>query len=128
MAITPKQQRFAEEYLIDLNATQAALRAGYSEATAPEQASRLLKNVNVRAMIDERMAARSQRTEITADYVLKGIKDVTERCAKQGEEFNPPSALKGYELLGKHLKLFTDKVEHSGGVALVRVNETDERI
>lgn len=114
MAITPKQQRFAEEYLIDLNASQAAIRAGYSEATAPEQASRLLKNANVRAMIDERMAERSERTAITADYVLEGIKAVTERCAAQGEEFNPPSALKGYELLGKHLKLFTDKVAVEG--------------
>jgi phage terminase small subunit len=60
------------------------------------------------------MQARAERTEITADYVLKGIKDVTERCAKEGEAFNPPSALKGYELMGKHLKLFTDKTEITG--------------
>ena len=53
--LNEKQKRFADEYLIDLNATQAAIRAGYSPRSAAEQASRLLKNVKVRAYIDERM-------------------------------------------------------------------------
>jgi phage terminase small subunit len=126
--MTPKQQRFAEEYLIDLNATQAAIRAGYSQRTANEQGARLLTNVSVASFVQAKMNERSERTGITADYVLDGIKDVTERCAEKGEAFNPTSALKGYELLGKHLKLFTDKVEHTGGIAFVRVNDTDERI
>jgi phage terminase small subunit len=128
MALTAKQETFVREYLIDLNATAAAERAGYSAKTAYSIGQRLLKDVEVAQRVQFAMDERAKRTDITADYVLKGIKDVTERCAVQGEEFNPPSALKGYELLGKHLKLFTDKVEHSGGVALVRVNETDERI
>lgn len=113
-ALSEKQQTFVREYLVDLNATQAALRAGYSAKTAYSQGQRLLKNVEVAEAIQRVMDERSERTEITADYVLTGIRDVTERCAKQGEEFNPPSALKGYELLGKHLKLFTDKHEHGG--------------
>jgi phage terminase small subunit len=128
MALTAKQETFVGEYLIDLNATAAAERAGYSAKTAYSIGQRLLKDVEVAQVVQAAMDERAKRTEVTADYVLKGIKDVTERCAKEGEEFNPPSALKGYELLGKHLKLFTDKVEHSGGVALVRVTETDERI
>lgn len=112
--MTPKQEAFVREYLIDLNATAAAERAGYSAKTAYSIGQRLLKDVEVAKAVQMAMNARAERTEINADYVLEGIKAVTERCAKEGDEFNPPSALKGYELLGKHLKLFTDKVEQSG--------------
>lgn len=73
MALTAKQQRFVAEYLIDLNATQAAIRAGYSEKTAAEQASRLLTNVKVAEAIQAAMKARSERTEINADWVLKRL-------------------------------------------------------
>lgn len=69
--LTPKQQRFVEEYLIDLNATQAAIRAGYSVKTANEQGNRLLANVSVQNAISQAMQARSERTNITADGVLK---------------------------------------------------------
>ncbi len=69
--LTPRQARFIDEYLIDLNATQAAVRAGYSRKTAQEQSSRLLSNVMVAAAIEKAMAKRSQRTEITQDQVLK---------------------------------------------------------
>jgi phage terminase small subunit len=71
--LSPKQQRFVEEYLIDLNATQAAIRAGYSEKTAQPASSRLLSNVMVQAAIQEAMRARSERTQITADSVLKEL-------------------------------------------------------
>lgn len=73
MALTAKQQRFVAEYLIDLNATQAAIRAGYSEKTAAEQASRLLTNVKVAEAIQAAMKARSERTQIDADWVLKRL-------------------------------------------------------
>ena len=65
-----KQQRFVEEYMIDLNGTQAAIRAGYSVKTANEQGSRLLANVNVQAVIARIMAERSRRTGVTADRVI----------------------------------------------------------
>jgi len=68
--LTPKQQRFVEEYLVDLNATQAAIRAGYSSDSAAEQGSRMLRNVKVRACIDQAMAERSKRTGINQDRVL----------------------------------------------------------
>jgi phage terminase small subunit len=71
--LTPKQARFVEEYLIDLNATQAAIRAGYSAKTAPEQASRLLSNVKVSTAVQAAMQARSSRTEITQDMVLREL-------------------------------------------------------
>lgn len=68
--LTDKQQRFVDEYLIDLNATQAAIRAGYSVKTAQEQSSRLLSNVMVQQAIAERMAERSKRTGINQDRVV----------------------------------------------------------
>ena len=126
--MTPKQETFVREYLIDLNATAAAERAGYSAKTAYSIGQENLNKPEIAAAVQKAMNERAERTAITADYVLEGIKNVTERCAKEGEEFNPPSALKGYELLGKHLKLFTDKVELGGGVAIIRATEVDERI
>lgn len=68
--LTPKQAAFVKEYLVDLNATQAAIRAGYSARTADVQASRLLANVKVQAAIRAAMNERSERVEITADMVL----------------------------------------------------------
>ncbi|AWL07590.1 terminase small subunit [Massilia oculi] len=126
MSLTDKQQRFVAEYLIDLNATQAAIRAGYSAKTANEQGSRLLANVSVAAAIQAAMNQRTERTQVDADYVLRTIVDTIERC-KQAEpvrdrdgeatgeyKFDASAVLKGAELLGKHLKMFTDKTELTG--------------
>jgi phage terminase small subunit len=77
--LTAKQQKFCEEYLIDLNATQAYLRAGYKakdENTAYAAASRLLRNVKVKAVIDKLMAAREERTETKQDDVLKELSTI----------------------------------------------------
>lgn len=135
-----KQAMFVTEYLIDLNATQAAIRAGYSSGTAYSQGQRLLKHVEVAAAIQAAMNYRSERTEITADYVLQSIVSTMERCKQvepvfdrkgdavmvetpnggdaQAFTFNAAGVLKGAELLGKHLKLFTDKIEHSGEIGM----------
>jgi phage terminase small subunit len=135
--LTIKQETFVAEYLVDLNATQAAIRAGYSAKTANEQGSRLLANVSVQKLIQERMSQRAERLEITSDYVLNTIVDTIERCRQakpvldkagkpvlvfnENEQtivpmyaFDPSAVLKGSELLGKHLKLFTDKTEVTG--------------
>lgn len=119
MALTAKQQAFVREYLIDLNATQAAIRAGYSAKTAGAIGEENLRKPEITAAVQEAMDARAQRTEITADYVLETIRGTIERCNAKGEQYDPRSVLKGAELLGKHLKLFTDKVEHSGGVTVM---------
>lgn len=71
--LPPRQQRFVNEYLIDLNATQAAIRAGYSAKTADVQGPRLLGNVGVAAAIAKAQAKRSERTGITADRVLQEL-------------------------------------------------------
>lgn len=70
MKLTEKQQRFVDEYLIDLNATQAAIRAGYSVKTADVQGSRLLANVKVQQAVSEAMAERSKRTGVNQDRIV----------------------------------------------------------
>jgi len=69
--LTDMQKRFVDEYLIDLNATQAAIRAGYSANTAQEQGSRLLSNVIVREALNKAIARQSKRTGVTADRVIR---------------------------------------------------------
>lgn len=74
--LTDKQKRFCEEFIIDLNATQAAIRAEYSAKTAQVQSSRLLSNVMVQDYITELKSLRSERTAINADYVLNRHHDI----------------------------------------------------
>lgn len=126
--LTEQQSRFVDEYLIDLNATAAYKRAGYKAQgnVAESSASRLLSNAKVAKHVQSRMNDRAKRTEVTQDYVLNTIVQTMERC-KQGEpvrdregnetgewKFEPGAVLKGAELLGKHLKMFTDKTELTG--------------
>lgn len=68
--LTDKQQRFVDEYLIDLNATQAAIRAGYSAKTADQQGSRMLANVKIKQAVAEKQAQRSKRTGVNQDRVV----------------------------------------------------------
>ena len=84
ISMTPKQQRFVAEYLQDLNATQAAIRAGYSKSGASVEGVRLLANAKVAAAVAAAVAERSERTEVTQDYVLNSIVETIERC-KQAE-------------------------------------------
>jgi phage terminase small subunit len=125
MALNHKRQRFVEEYLVDLNATQAAVRAGYSPKTANEQAARLLAFDSVKKAVQEAMDKRSEDIGINQKYVLISIKDTIERC-KSEESYQPAYVLKGSELLGKHLKMFTDKVEHTGAEGKDLIPETSD--
>lgn len=74
--LNDKQKQFCKEYLVDLNATQAAVRAGYSEKTAYSQGQRLLKKVETQGYIQELMQKRAEKTEITADKVLQRWWDI----------------------------------------------------
>ncbi|CAD5276777.1 Terminase small subunit [Bosea sp. 62] len=73
MSLTPLRQRFVEEYLVDLNGTDAAIRAGYSAKSAKAQASQLLAIPEVQAAVSEAQASRSARTKIDADWVLNRL-------------------------------------------------------
>ncbi|EKC7897246.1 terminase small subunit [Pseudomonas aeruginosa] len=78
MALTKKQRLFVDEYLIDLNATQAAIRAGYSPRRATEIGYQLLQRPEVAQAIQAAMAERSKRTEVEADYVIRRLREIDE--------------------------------------------------
>lgn len=111
--LTPRQAAFVREYLVDNNGAQAAIRAGYSPDAAKEQAARLLTNVNVKAALDEAMAARAARVEVTADMVLAGL---LKEATRETGPVSQGAKVRAWELLGKHLGMMTDrsKVEVSG--------------
>ena len=115
MCLTPKQQRFVDEYLVDLNATQAAIRAGYSEHTAEVQGCRLLSKAKVREAVEAALKVRSKRTEIDQDWVLSELQNV--HTAAMGDN-NLSAANKSLELLGRHLGIFTDNLKLSGGLQI----------
>jgi phage terminase small subunit len=134
-SLTPKQQCFVDEYLIDLNATQAAIRAGYSEKTAKQQASRLLTIVDVAAAVAEAKQERSEATKIDAEWVLRQAVELHRRCMqeirpannpKTGKQihddkgnalftFNAAAASRALELIGKHIEVaaFKERLEVS---------------
>lgn len=102
--LTNKQKRFCEEYLIDLNATQAAVRAGYSEKTADRIANQNLKKLEVQQYLQKLMQERSERTKISADDVVREL----ERIAMTDTEITGKEKIKALELLGKHLGMFSN--------------------
>lgn len=168
MALTPKQQRFCDEYLIDLNATQAAIRAGYSEKTAYRTGADNLRKPQIEEYIAKRQKELSRSTEITQERVIKELaliafsnnadyahviekkmkaevdgalvdvldedgkpvmyrtvepvltEELTEeqkralaviKKGREGLEVKSCDKVKALELLGKHLGIFTDKIE-----------------
>ena len=108
--LTPKQQRFVDEYLIDLNATQAAIRAGYSPKTAEQQGFQLLKKTSVSDAIEQAQQERQKRTMVTQDDVIRGL--LTE-AEWQGEGSSHSARVSAWAHLGKHLNMFTDKIDHT---------------
>ena len=113
-----------DEYLIDLNGTQAAIRAGYSKKTAGQIADENLKKPQIAKAIAARQEVLAEKTEITQEYILNNLKRIAEYNSEEFDQVdmsgnhrtmmkNPAVATKSYELLGKHLGMFVDKVEHS---------------
>ena len=109
--LTEKQKRFCEEYLIDLNATQAAARAGYKN---PEIGRQLITKNNVLNYINELRKEQSQRTGINADTVLKEL----EKIALADTDISGKEKIKALELLGKHLGMFSERKEDSVGESM----------
>ena len=106
------------EYLIDLNATQAAIRAGYSKKTAGQIGDENLKKPQIATAIQESMSERAERAEISSELVIQGLLRLIRRCEADGEEFDASQAIRGYELLGKHLGLFGSKAEGASGMVV----------
>lgn len=121
--LTDKQKRFCEEYLIDLNATQAAIRAGYSNETARQIGSENLSKLDIQEHISQLTKERSERLKISADWVLNRFKEVSDRCMQAepvmrfdpttgameetGEyKFDSSGANKATEMIGKHIGFF----------------------
>ena len=146
MKLTAKQIRFVDEYLVDLNATQAAIRAGYSEKTAAATAARLLRNVNIQNEISRRQKDLQKRTEVSQDRVVKELARIAfadasvvcvtdfnkltddQRAAIQGVrptnfgwEIKLCDKIKALELLGRHIGMFTDKLEVKGAIDIASV-------
>lgn len=94
MSLTPKQERFVDEYLTDLNATQAAIRAGYSEKTAYSIGEENLKKPEIAARIEKRRAAQIKRTEITADRVVMELARIAFADGTAFAEITPRGAVK----------------------------------
>ena len=109
--MTPRQQRFVEEYLLDLNATQAAIRAGYSGHTANEQGARLLANASVAAAVQAAQQARSERVQVTQDDVLRGLR---REATLTGEGSSHAARVSAWGLIGKHLGMFVERRQQLG--------------
>ncbi len=131
MKLKEKHERFAREYVIDYNATQAAVRAGYSEKTAKQQGSRLLTNADILARVRELQAETVKRLAISEDRIIESLWETYSRCmqaepvmrfdfgshemVETGEySFDSKGALRALELIGKHIGMFTDRVEVKG--------------
>lgn len=111
--LTLKQRRFIEEYLIDFNGCQAAIRAGYSESSAKEIAAENLTKPNIKSEIDRLTAQMTEKAIVTKEMVLQGLLDEA-RLYDDGASHS--ARVSAWAHLGKHLGIFMDKVELSGKV------------
>ena len=121
--LTAKQQAFCEEYLVDLNATQAAIRAGYKTDSAGPIGSENLTKRNIQAEIARLQSERSKRVELTADAVLAEIAEIGLKARDAGQY---ATALRAAELKGRHLGMFPNKHELTGkDGGPVRISSTE---
>lgn len=120
LQVNARQQRFVEEYLVDLNATQAAIRAGYSAKTANEQGAQLLAKLSIQEAIEAAKAKRSERTAVTAEDVVLGL---LQEAKFTGEGSSHSARVSAWSWLGRHLSIFEDKVKVSGSTQLRIIEE-----
>ena len=132
--LNDKQKQFCNEYLIDLNGTQAAIRAGYAESGARVQANRMLTNDNIQKYIQDLQAGIAKRNKISQDEIVRDLIEVKNRCmqnvpvmyfdkvdkcykqegAEDGEpvyKFDSQGAVKALDLLAKHVGFYKDAGE-----------------
>ncbi len=124
--LTAKQDRFVEEYLVDLNATQAALRAGYSEKTARSIGAENLSKPDIEKAIADALEARRLRTEITQDRVLEELAAIAFAPLPEVREVKMSDRLVALDKLAKHLGMFTEHHHHTGEVTTSVRDLSDE--
>lgn len=128
-----RHERFCQEYVVDYNGTQAAIRAGYKEKSARSQASELLTNPNILSRVRDLQHKQVERLAVTQDYVVLQLLETYQKClegtpvlkfdpdlgemVKTGKyQFDSRGALRALELLGKHLGMYNDKLLVTGKV------------
>jgi len=109
--LTPKQRMFCEEFTKDLNASQAAIRAGYDTEFPNRIGNQLMSNPGIKIAVDALLLQKSNNNDVTKDYVLRKIVAQVEKADTNN---NPSAALRGLELLAKHLGMFIERKEISG--------------
>ena len=119
--LTAKQARFVLEYAVDLNATQAAIRAGYSKKTAASIGLENLRKPLIAAYVADELAAQANRTNLNAEMVIAGLR-------KEATETGNPASVRvaAWGWLGKHLAMFTDKVQHDGKLPEINITVLPE--
>ena len=144
--LTAKQQRFVDEYAVDLNATQAAIRAGYSKKTAGQMGAENLKKPVIAAALYLRLSERRRETELSETWVLERLQEIAERCLqhrpvldKKGRPiyvdtpsgelapaftFDSSGANRSVELIGRHFATFTDRILHAGQFMVTKIQRT----
>ncbi len=129
--LTPRQERFCQEYAIDLNATAAARRAGYSEKTAEQQGSRLFRNVQVKARIAELQDEVAERNKLSVDGVVTKLADLRDAAIAAGQ-MGP--AIRAQELIGRTIGAFVDRqltgeetLDHEQLIAQIAQGDPEKR-
>ncbi len=105
-SLTDKQERFCLEYVVDFNATQAAIRAGYSEPSAHVIGWENIRKPKIAERLAGLQAEDATETQLTREFVIEGLMGIAEYGGKM-----LAARVRAYELLGKHLALFTDRLE-----------------
>ncbi len=123
--LSPKQERFVAEYLKDQNATQAAIRAGYSKKTAAQQGSRLLMNVEVSKAVGKRQQRVAKKAEITVESLAAEYEEARRLAKKEGQASAMVAATTGK---GKLSGLLVERHKHSGAIGtydLTKISDDD---
>lgn len=115
--LTDKQEMFCREYLIDLNATQAAIRAGYSKKSADVIGIENLGKPSIQNRLSELNKERLRKVEIDAQWVLEQAVDIHKEC-RTNEKYDVSNALKALDTIGKHVSVgaFKEKVEMDANI------------
>lgn len=109
--LSPKEERFCREYVIDYNGTQAAIRSGYKAKDAAVRASKMLRKDKVAARVRELQQEMAQRLALSQDYVVIELMKTYKECKDSEDSKN---ALRALELMGKHLGMFEKRQKEEG--------------